>query len=297
MPESSEGVCAVIVTYRPDGDIRARIEHTAAELGRVIVVDNGSDPDTVRTLRSLAARPGVVLILNEANRGVATALNQGVTRARDDGFRWALLLDHDSVVRAGIRETLLRACDAHPHPERIALVGSNYVETANGVPLIDSRTVNAPWVESLVAITAGSLLSLPAFTEVGAFREDFFIDDVDTEYCLRLRSRGYLVIIATEVTMEHTIGAAHREHRFLWRTVRPLNYSPLRWYYIVRNSLVVAREYRHVAPGWAGPHVRAHLKWALKAVVFEESRAAKLREILLGAWHGLRGRLGPRSAR
>jgi rhamnosyltransferase len=294
MPDGGHDVCAVIVTYRPDGNIGTRIERVASEVAHVVVVDNGSEPGTVRSLQSAASRLGVELVLNESNRGVATALNQGVERARERGFAWALLLDHDTVVRAGISATLHSARAAHPRPERVAIVGSNYVETAHGRPFIDRVPGAGAWVDTLIAITAGSLLSIAAFEDVGRFRDELFIDDVDTDFCLRLRARGYLVILATQVTMDQTIGAAHREHRFLWRTVRPLNYSPLRWYYLMRNSVIVAREHRQVAPHWAGPHVRAHLKWALKAVLFEQSRMAKLRAILRGSWDGLRGRLGPR---
>jgi rhamnosyltransferase len=293
---TATGVCAVIVTFHPDGAIGDRIESVANEVGCVVVVDNGSGPETVERLRTVASRLKIELILNDSNRGVAAALNQGVLNGRQRGFRWALLLDHDTMVRPGIVSVLMRARDAYPNPESIGVVGSNYVETANGRPLID-RSEASPWVDSLVVITAGSLLSIPIFDEIGPFREELFIDDVDTEYCLRLRAHGYRVIIATPVIMDHTIGSANEEHRFLWRTVRPLNYSARRWYYLVRNSVVVAREYRHVAPGWAGPHLRAHLKWALKALVFEDHRGAKLCEMLVGAWHGMNGRLGPRPSR
>lgn len=296
MAEGRDEVCAVIVTYRPGGDISSRIERAAAETSRVVVVDNGSDAATVDALRALTSRLPVDLVLNASNLGVAAALNQGVRHAKANGCGWALLLDHDTVVRPGISATLFAARSAHPQPDRVAIVGSNYVETANGRALIEETSNSVGWVDRLVAITAGSLLSIAAFDAVGPFRDELFIDDVDTEYCLRLRARGYTVIVATQVTIDHTIGAAHHEHRFLWRTVRPLNYSPTRWYYLVRNSFVVAREYGHVAPGWGSRHVAAHLKWALKGVLFEKDRGAKLREIVRGTWHGLRGRLGPRES-
>jgi rhamnosyltransferase len=291
-----DAVCAVVVTYRPRGDVTARIEGAAAQVSHVVVVDNGSDAETVATLRSISTERSVHLIANAENRGVATALNQGVDWARAQGFRWVLLLDHDTVVRPGITTVLLEARAAHPRSNRVAVVGSNYVETANGRRLIEEQAFGFPWVDRLVAITSGSLLSVSAFEDVGRFRDELFVDDVDTEFCLRARAKGYEVIVATRLTMEHTIGEAHHERSFLWRTVRPLNYSPVRWYYLIRNSIVIAREYRHVAPGWALTHVLAHAKWAMKAVLFEESRGAKAREIIRGAWHGIQGRLGPRSS-
>jgi len=47
---------------------------------------------------------------------------------------------------------------------------------------------------------------------IGVFREEFFIDRVDFEYCLRAKARGYCVIRTRKPLMSHTIGTptAHR---------------------------------------------------------------------------------------
>ena len=56
-------------------------------------------------------------------------------------------------------------------------------------------------------ITSGSLLALAVFRRVGPMREDFFIDAVDFQYCLRLRRHGYKVIETLLPTLIHPIGA------------------------------------------------------------------------------------------
>ena len=76
-PGSKADVCAVVVTYHPDPGFPDRLDRVRPQVGRVVVVDNGSSPPAREMLRN-AAGPDVELILNDANLGVATALNQGV---------------------------------------------------------------------------------------------------------------------------------------------------------------------------------------------------------------------------
>jgi rhamnosyltransferase len=288
----AESICAVVVTFHPDAALASRLSRIAREVAHVVVVDNGSDETVLAMLRALASRGGVDVILNERNRGIATALNQGIERARALGFASVLLLDQDSVVQPGIAAALCQAVNSHPDPDAVAVVGSNYIEASDGRRLIPA-TVSARWVRRPTAITSGSLLSIEAFERVGSFRDELFIDEVDHEFCLRALARGYDVIIATEIVMEHAMGDARVERRFLWRTVRPMNYSPARWYFITRNSIVVAREHWRSQPAWVGRNLWGHVKWLAKAVLYEPGRLTKLRFVMRGLRDGVIGKLGP----
>lgn len=289
----TDSVCAVVVTYFPDDDLASRLERVASQVAHVIVVDNGTATDPPRSLRDFFTRFSSELILNGDNLGIAAALNRGVARARDRGFRLALLLDQDTVALDSMSATLCGALYEHPAANEVAVVGSNYVESANGLRLIPENETLGRWVERTVVITSGSLMSIPIFERLGGFREDLFIDEVDTEYCLRARRRGFHVIITTAVTMQHTIGAAHDERRFLWRTVRPVNYSPTRWYYIARNTVVIAREHVGVEPRWVIANAYGHLKWLAKAILYEPGRLTKVSRAVRGVWDGIRERMGP----
>ncbi|MCV5902536.1 hypothetical protein OFN63_41200, partial [Escherichia coli] len=65
--------------------------------------------------------------------------------------------------------------------------------------------------DDLVAVeflaTSGSLVDIAAFDRIGPFRDDYFIDAVDLEWCFRAWSRSYSCWIARAVAMEHTVGA------------------------------------------------------------------------------------------
>lgn len=174
-PVSKADVCAVVVTYHPDPGFPDRLDRVRPQVGRVVVMDNGSSPQAREMLRN-AAGPDVGLIFNDANLGVATALNQGIGRARDRSFRWALTLDQDSVVEPFLVEALLESYAAFPARETVAVVGSNYFDEKRGKTLVRDSPALPPCLEQTTVITSGSLISVVAYGKVGPFREDFFID-------------------------------------------------------------------------------------------------------------------------
>ena len=44
------------------------------------------------------------------------------------------------------------------------------------------------------------MYNLKIYKQVGLFRDDFFIDYIDTEYCLRIRQQGFNIIVACELS-------------------------------------------------------------------------------------------------
>ena len=61
-------------------------------------------------------------------------------------------------------------------------------------------------VQVLTPMTSGSLLDLSAYEAVGPFMDELFIDQVDNEFCLRLRAAGFSVLEAGEATLQSPSG-------------------------------------------------------------------------------------------
>ena len=284
-------VCAVVVTYFPDSNFSERIRRIAEQVGKVIIVDNGSDIETNEVLNKLSLQSKVQLILNAENLGVATALNQGVRRAQKNGFRWVLLFDQDTVPEKIMTEELLSVYTDFPRQEKLAIVGSNYYNAYNHCLLYTMDIDSCRWVERKTVITSGSLLSLRAFDTIGPFRDEFFIDHLDDEYCLRARAKGYYVIIASKPIMEHRLGQVEM-HRLLWRKTGTSNHSALRRYYMTRNHILLAKEYILSDPSWVLVTLYSRIKSIILLILFEKSRGTKFRNVILGIWHGVLGKTG-----
>lgn len=85
----------VIVTYNSAAHIEACLRSVHSSAWELIVVDNGSQDDTVARA---GAVPGAVVVANSQNRGFAAAANQGVKVSRSE---WVLLLNPDMEVEPG----------------------------------------------------------------------------------------------------------------------------------------------------------------------------------------------------
>lgn len=285
-PATRSDVCAIVVTYNPDGGFPSRLAALHRQVGEVIIVDNSSHTSAIDDLGRLPADLNISLVQNHENRGVATALNQGLSLAVEHGFDWALLLDQDTTPTVGIADHLLESRGDFPDPLRLAIVGSNYFHGATGLirwPQESFGTLS--WIERKVVITSGSLVSLDAYQAIGPFRDEYFVDCVDLEYCLRARSKGFKIVLTKKPLMTHDFGESSR-HRLLWREIAAPNYSPIRRYYMVRNHVALAKEYLFKEPLFVMASLGALTKSLMTSLLFESGRLAKVQFAAIGFLDG-----------
>jgi rhamnosyltransferase len=300
MPDISAkpaAVCAVIVTYHPDEDFGVRLRRVLPQVAATVIVDNGSSAAAAARLHDLSTSLPLTLIDNGENLGIARALNQGLRYALDRGYAWALLLDQDTVVDADLVVSLLAAYAACPDPAQTAAVGSRFRDSHDRPTEVRALPAQGEsWREVEAVITSGTLLPLAAFTAIGPFREEFFIDYVDIDYCLRARAKGYRIIETRRALMSHTVGAPTR-HALLGRGQWTTNHSAERRYYIARNNTVLLREYGTSKGGsWRWKSIVRSFRLCKRIALFEQDKLAKLVAVGEGWWDGMRGKLGPRAA-
>jgi rhamnosyltransferase len=285
-------ICAIVVAYFPDDQFSERLEHIRKQTGKVVIVDNTGD---TRLSALLAGAASMEVIPNNENLGIAAALNQGMSRAIDLGFTWAITFDQDTWVQPNLVATLLDIYQRQASPERIGIIGCNY-EDENVHRSPNRFTGDQCFREVDVVITSGSLMPTARFPVVGPFREDLFIDFVDHEYCLRLRKLGYKILSSTAPLMLHALGAATPVDINLGLGTIPFtlaNRSALRRYYMTRNALLVARSYLSLAPMWVLGSLARVVLFAPLKIPFERSgRWNKFRATFLGVFDAVRSKTG-----
>jgi rhamnosyltransferase len=292
-----QDVCAITVAYRPDEEFPLRVERILREVGALVIVDNGSGDAELRMLRRLATNSSITLISNLDNLGIARALNIGIQQAMTLGFKWALLLDQDSWIDDCMVQTLIAVGAAYPDRDKLGVIGSGYRDSDDPLHARTDEIVGDDWEEVESVITSGSLVPLNAHAAIGAFREDFFIDHVDTEYCFRARAKGYRVIRTRTPIMSHAIGTISR-HKVLWMKKWTFNHAADRRYYFARNDTVMLREFGHYNFGlWALKSFGRCVRLCKRIALYEEMKARKIIAVAQGFWHGVRGHMGPRPHR
>jgi rhamnosyltransferase len=274
-------ITAIATAYHPDARLLAVIDAARASCAEVLVVDNtpggaellaGPMPEEVRVLR-----PG-------GNLGLAGALNLGL-REVSAGSDAVLLLDQDSVLTGDLVEQLV----AHLAD---ATVGAAAPAPWDAVreSYIDPRTALRPDVADRDAvITSGMVVRRALLEGLGGFREDFFVDCVDQDFCLRLRRTGARIVQDKRIKLPHSLGEV-REHRFLVGHVRVTHHPTWRLYWVIRNGVLLVKENVRRAPVWSLASVLIMVRWVLLTALYEKPRSARLRAMRRGLVDGLRGR-------
>ena len=290
-------ILGVIVTYHPDNELYKRVEKIRHQVDKLLIIDNKSPSNCVLMIKKISIDLDVDIILNESNLGIAEALNQGLRYAESFGERysWVLTLDQDTSCYPSLVHQLIMAYEDCPFRNEIGIIGTNYQEKTTGRILHKKMQAEEHWEEVQNLPTSGCILSLKAFSRVGDFRSDLFIDQVDTEYCMRLRSNGYRVLISIKIGMIHPLGyyRASKLHRLIRGSSMITNYPPVRHYYWTRNGVTLMKENFLSDFGWSlNQAYYLFFRRIITVLLLEDQKIIKLGNIILGIWHAILSRGG-----
>ena len=260
-------VSIIILTWNSEQHIGACL----ASLGRgldtysseVIVIDNGSSDRTCSIVRE--TWPGVRLVTNPENRGVAPARNQGIRLAQG---KYVLILDDDTVVQPGALDCLTRYMEDQPETglcgPRLTGAGGELQLSCRRFPTLTDKLARrlpsglagkaaraaemADWDHGTVravdyVIGACQLIRQRALQEVGLFDERIFYGPEDVDMCLRLQQAGWPVVYNPEAVVVHEERRMTRSLKsgLLWKHVCGLGYYFLKHGYLLSRKRLYAQ--------------------------------------------------------
>ena len=298
----NDPIASVTVTFNAEVLIAEHLRLLQGQthgLSEIIVVDNASSDGTLAVLAG--EFPQVTVLSLPVNVGVGGGYAAGLAYALGKNHHSIWTLDQDSRPAADcLGELVGAALQCRGKAEPVALLAPRSRNLATGldyagfgwrdgmVNLPDDEHAAVQWVD--VVISSGSLFSAPAVIAAGLPREDFFMDFVDFEYCLRLRQMGYRIGVVRKAVMGHAVGMPEKR-RFLgiprvWAT-----HVPWREYYKIRNQTFTIW---HGQPTVRGKLylMRKFLRHALAVVIYDPQKLRRLRFMFAGLRDGIRGKLG-----
>lgn len=294
-PPTESNISAVIVTYNPDNTFCLCVRSIMPQLDKIFIIDNSSDENNFEIIKNAVAEikdeSNIDLLRNQRNLGQAKALNQGFSQAILEGYEWILMLDQDSIPDLEMVNRLIEAYHVCPFQSKLGVIAANYTfKDTNMIKYFNK--FNKIYFERDVVMVSGSLVSRQGYLEAGPFREEFFIDSIDTDYCLRLRSKGYRIIVAYNSQMAHAVGNLTVRN---FGNLRLLitNHNHMRCYYMIRNGLRLVLE-----------NIFQEFYWSLRNIVwyffvkplyiifFEQDKTRKIKSMLKGVLHAFSNNLG-----
>lgn len=290
-------VASIMVTYNPEEEVIKNVQSIIQSCERLIIIDNGSSSSSNDILKLLQEESNVTFIYNQNNRGLGHALNQGINYILDSPdlsqIEWIATFDQDSNVEKDYFTKMLASYEGHHKKEDVALLAPNWTEEK----LLNQETAKKEEMiqleEKKTVITSGSLVKKKIFTEIGLFEEDYFIDFLDHEFCLRARKFGYKIYMVPQVTMVHNLGDT-KQHKLLHSNVMATNHNYIRRYYITRNRLYTYKKYFHSEKEWIKEDFIATAKEFIIILLFEQDRGKKLGSMFKGLFDAFTGKKGAR---
>jgi rhamnosyltransferase len=264
----------------------------------VVAVDNSPAPDVElhQQLESL----GIDVVVNANRGGIAGAFNKGMDRLIERHCTLLFTFDQDSVVPEDYFAKMIEASATLDAPRfligpKIFDINVNryiplLVMNRFGVVLTRLSDQDQGLLPCSSMISSGCVMSAETYRLVGAFREDYFIDQVDTEYCFRAIAKGIPVYINTAVVMKHEIGK-RIDRRIGFFNFIQWNYIPLRQYYSARNCIHVSRLYGRRLPSALLINLIT-LGQFISVIVYETNKLRKLGAMAAGVVDGVLGRYG-----
>lgn len=264
----------VVVTYYPDiPDLLENIRCYINVVDHLIIWKNTPVEDEERYVISLSDNSDKVTYLGTgSNEGIAYALNRSVEWGINNRFTHLLTMDQDSLF-----------VDARKFRKAVEEIGNElsigiYAPNSNHEYSsdLDVQTVS-------YAITSGSIFRLDIFDKTGLFREDYFIDAVDLEFCYRAALHGFRTVAFGKCELKQNFG--QKCHSIFG--VSPTLYSEYRTYNIVKNHIILWREYpKQFTEKWR--FVEGYiLKRFIKIVLFDKNKWKKLKALMKGIYCGI----------
>lgn len=220
----------------------------------VLVLDNHSEDGSVEAIR--AAYPEVEIVGLSENHGYAGNNNVGIDAALARGAGWVFVLNEDTVVSAGCVATLVQAGESNP---TIGIVGPMvYHHDEPGIIQSAGGRIGPRWqslhlgqnepdrsqftTPHLVDWVSGCAIMVrrEVIRQVGMLDPRYFYYWEETEWCLRARRAGWLVVHVPQAKIWH---------KGVQRDYRP---SPSVTYYATRNRLLTMAKHHASLAAWAG---------------------------------------------
>lgn len=285
-------VAAIIVSYNPDSNLFDSINLLLNQVEKVIIVDNGSKEKYVKYIKSIN-EDKIEIILNKENLGVATALNIGVRKALENGYKWILTMDQDSKASPDMVKKMFNVYNSINREERkdILSIFPNFVDERIQSIEENSNMNSYEYVDA--DITSGNLLRKEVFEKVGFFDDSLFIDLVDTDFCMRLNEKGIKMIKIRDAVLYHSLGES-KTIKGILGSFNTSNHSALRRYYMTRNRFYIWEKYKGLNSFTLNRDKKLFKKEFVKIILGEDDKLNKVKMVLKGYKdykNGVRGKL------
>lgn len=277
-------IIAVVVLFNPDEGFLDRCLLISSQINNLIVYDNSTDEDIIKhNQHEISKISNVIFYSKGENNGIGAALNYAVSVAKELNADFLFTFDQDTQIPNNYVSRMLQSFQRE---ENIGVLGPIYKDINvdreckfpvkwNGLILRKNLSDKNKIQDVMTVITSGALYPMQIFDDVGIFEDDYFIDYIDNEFCLRVLKNGYRVCVEPGVVINHALG--NRTINKILLNFSPTNYPFYRKYYITRNRLFVYKKYFFKFPAFILYDLAAFSLDFFRVISFEKNKWIKIK--------------------
>lgn len=282
--------CAIIVAYNPDVILEKIIRSLNSQHCHIILINN-SEEDISTVSPSLS----VDIINNKKNIGIAAAQNLGIDFAMKKKFKFIFFLDQDTVISKNFCSSMISSFNQISSIDNsIGCLVPNYInkqtkEQAKFLVVEENdyklkSVYNQKNFKISNAISSGMLVKGDVFRNI-KMRDDFFIDQVDTAFCIDLFKKGFSIYVTGKNELIHSIGKTTK-HSLFGKKVKTNNHNDTRKFFFIRNSIRLLKE-NDFNKGFKKYIFHQIVYTITVTLLFEENKRKKVIAILNGIRCGI----------
>jgi rhamnosyltransferase len=290
--ETNIRIGAVLVTYHPDNAVFENIVKLAEQVDELVIVDNGSPQEFWENFAKQYPQVKFGKITNPKNLGIATAFNLGARALLASKCNFVMTFDQDSVLPPDYVKQVLEAYfEAKMLFGQIGIFATYYRDENSGIVFPNHFKATGDFVIAESTISSGNLIPAATFLKIGFFRDDFFIDAVDTEFHLRAHDAGLPLVLTRKIVLSHYIG--QQKITRLFGIEFPLtSHNYIRRYYMARNKTLNYKKFAITHSAWFRSELRMFLGDFLTMLIYEKDKLRKLHYTFKGIFDGIQGKTG-----
>ncbi len=251
-----------------------------------VIVINNSPLDTIKNLKDEC----FYYRYFKKNIGIASAQNIGIKVALKNSAKIISFFDQDSQITSLMIRTIIKNLNSMKKsiyvPEYLDTINNNFsYYRLNKLGLRTKVKKSSSPYNVDVVISSGMFVPYKVFNVVGLMKDSFFIDYVDTEWCLRCKYFNIPIFVLPKAKMKHKIGISSK--KILNKKIT--FHDEDRYFYQIRNSLFLFR-YNYIPKYFALLEFLKSLSNALLKLFYSSRRFYLIKKILLALALGLLNR-------
>ncbi len=240
--ERENRIAAVCILYNPGNEVIDNIKSYIKDVEIVYVYDN-SEIQNLSLKTELEKINNVIYISSGVNDGIAKAVNITGRIALEADMDWLVTFDQDSYAEEGMLRQMKEYADSNMCSSDIGIISPSY--SYNSSEVHGNYNIDYSFFDKVMQ--SGAMNNLRIMEATGGYDENLFIDQVDYEYCIRIRLAGYKIVKVNNALLRHNTYDAEVEIKHIDGYKIYINkYSDSRYYYIYRNNKYLAKKYKGV---------------------------------------------------